>query len=286
MPLLSPDDHAHLAEHGFLRVPAIVSRERCRAVVDMLFEFLGFEPDQPEDWYRPPLSRGGMIEVYQHQALWDNRQNPDVHRVFAELYGTEALHVSFDRANFNPPVRAEHPEYAHPGMIHWDIDPATAHRAPFRLQGVLYLDDTPAERGGFRCAPGHHTVIERWAATGERVPGAPKPGGRTPADPSEVDIIPVIGGIGDLVVWDSRLLHGNGRNDSDRPRLAQYITMWPASTDPAVVAERVRCWRERTPPNADWALGDPRHWEETHGSTASLTPLGRRLLGADPWPAG
>ena len=277
-------DLDHLARHGWVRVPRVVPPENCRAVIDMLHECLGFDPNDPDDWYRPPLTRGGMMEVYQHQSLWDNRQHPAVHAVFAAIHGTERLHVSFDRANFNPPARADHPELDHPGMIHWDIDPATAHEAPFRVQGVLYLDETPAERGGFRCAPGHHKVIERWAATGERVPGAPRPGGRTPADPTEVDIVPIVGGTGDLVIWDTRLLHGNGRNVSDRPRLAQYITMWPESKDPDVLAERVRCWRDRTPPDADWALGDPRHWEERNAATATLTPLGRRLLGADPWP--
>ena len=40
-----------------------------------------------------------MVEIYQHQALWDNRQYPRVHQAFSEIWETEKLWVSFDRAS-------------------------------------------------------------------------------------------------------------------------------------------------------------------------------------------
>lgn len=283
MPIVTDADRQHLADHGYVRIKNVVPKENCDAVIDMLYDFLGFDRDNPDDWYRLPLTRGGMCEIYQHQALWNNRQHPRVHQVYTELLGTEKLWVTLDRANFNPPVRADHPEYDHPGMIHWDIDPREAHTAPFRVQGVLYLDHTPVERGGFCCVPGHHKLIERWAATGEKVPGAPTGDRRSPADKSEVEVVPIVGEAGDLVVWSTRLLHGNGRNVSDRPRFAQYIAMFPPPDNEALREERVTVWKERRPPNAAWAPGDPRHWEELHGTTAELTPLGRKLLGVDAW---
>jgi hypothetical protein len=283
-PILTDADRAFFAEQGYVRVKGIVPGENCASVIDMLYDFLGFNRNDPEGWYREPLRRGGMCEIYQHQALWNNRQHPRIHQVFSELLGTEKLLVSFDRANFNPPVHPAHPEYDHPGMIHWDIDPATAHTAPFGVQGVLYLDNTPVERGGFCCVPGHHRTITHWAATGESVPGAPSTGGRTPANKSEVEIVPITGEAGDLVIWDRRLLHGNGRNLSDRPRLAQYITMWETDRmNDEQLADRVMRWEKRLPPNADWAPGDPRRAEELYGTTATLTPLGERLLGKTRW---
>jgi hypothetical protein len=283
-PVFSDADRRFFDENGYVVARGLVEPERCQAVIDAVFDFLGFDPNDPDDWYRLPLTRGGMLEMYQHQALWDNRQHPRVHQAFAELLGTEKLWVSFDRANFNPPVRDDQPEYAHGGMIHWDIDPATAHSAPFGLQGVLYLADTPAKIGGFCCVPGHHKLIERWAATGAAIPGAPVPGRRSPADRDEVTVVPIVGAAGDLVIWNNRLLHGNGKNESDRPRMAQYIMMRPAAPDDVAMREdRIRRWRDRLPPDADWAPGDPRHWEERQGTTATLTPLGRKLLGLDGW---
>ena len=66
-----------------------------------------------ESWYRykpytredhcSPISQAGMVEMYQHQTLWDNRQYPRVHQAFSEILGTEKLWVSLDRANMKPP---------------------------------------------------------------------------------------------------------------------------------------------------------------------------------------
>ena len=284
MSVLTDDDRAFFTREGYVVLKGVVPDETCDAVVRMLYSSLGFAPDDPDGWYRAPLTRGGMLEIYQHQALWDVRQHPRVHQAFSELYGTKKLWVSLDRANFNPPARADHPEYDHQGMLHWDIDPATAHTVGLRVQGVVYLDDTPKERGGFCCVPGHHTLVTRWAESGDEVPGAPAPGKRGPADRSEVEVVPIVGEKGDLVIWDVRLLHGNGRNTSDRPRLAQYVTMWPEGRGgEAERLARIHAWENRLPPKADWAPGDPNRWEELHGATATFTPLGKRLLGLDPW---
>ena len=72
-------------------------------------------PKNPEDWYtHKPYTRGnqssmiaasGMVEIYQHQALWDNRQYPKVHQAFSEIWETEKLWVSLDRENMKPPSR-------------------------------------------------------------------------------------------------------------------------------------------------------------------------------------
>lgn len=277
-------DREFFDAHGYVVAKGVVPKPLCDAVIAAEYDFLGFDPANPAGWYQEPLKRGGMLELYQHQALWDTRKHPSVHAVFTELYGTERLWVSIDRVNFNPPVHPQFPEYDHPGMIHWDIDPMQAHTTPLRVQGVLYLSDTPVERGGFCCVPGHHKLITRWAESREAVPGAPDEGKRTPRDKSEITIVPIPAEAGDLVIWDTRLLHGNGRNLSDQPRLAQYITMWPERYEnEAERTDRVLRWQERLNPDAFWAPGDPRRWEQRHGTTAVLTELGKKLLGAEPW---
>lgn len=277
-------DRAFFDTNGYVVVKNVVPKALCDAVIAAEYDFLGFCPNNPEGWYQEPLRRGGMLELYQHQALWDTRQHPKVHAVFAEFYATEKLWVSIDRVNFNPPIHSEHPEYDHLGMIHWDIDPREAHTAPRRVQGVLYISDTPVERGGFCCVPGHHKLIERWAATREAIPGAPEEGKRSPKDKSEVEIVAIPAEAGDFVIWSTRLLHGNGRNLSDQPRLAQYITMYPERYDEEKEREnRVHRWQERLNPDAFWAPGDPRRWEHEHGKTAELTALGEKLLGLARW---
>lgn len=279
MRVLTEEDLRFFDENGYVVVRGAVPQENCQAVVDAIFDFLGMSPDDPQDWYREPLTPGGMVEMYQHPAMWANRQNPRVHAAFADLFGHEKLWVSFDRVNLKPPYSADHPDYNHLGFMHWDVDITTAAKPGFGVQGVLYLADTSVETGGFRCAPGHHKVAMAWAKEQERVQGE-KP------DMTDVPIVPITGQAGDLVIWNRLLYHGNGHNQTDKPRLAQYITMFPAPTGNNFLQqreERIYRWMNRLPPNARWALGDKRNWESQNGTTAALTPLGRRMLGLDSW---
>src|SRR5438105_11827383 len=197
-------------------------------------------PNDPEDWYRKPLAPGGMVEVYQHQSLWDNRQHPRVHQAFSEIFGSEKLWVSFDRANLKPPYNPKYPDYDHRGFIHWDIDTRKLHEIPFGVQGVLCLTETTSDMGGFHCVPGMHRNLDEWIKT--------QPKNRNPRvlDLDGRSVVPIPGKAGDLIIWNRLLPHGNGRNLSDRPRMAQYITMFPAAEDyEAYRARRVRMWRHR-----------------------------------------
>lgn len=277
MAILSPADHAFFAENGYVIIPNAVPPENLRAVIDAIWEFLGMDPNDPEDWYREPHRKSGMVELYQHQALWDNRQHPRVYQAFVEILGTPRLWVSMDRACMKPPRHPAHPDYDHKGFIHWDVDTSKL-PIPFGVQGVLALTDTAENQGGFQCVPGMHRGLEEWIRTQppDRNPRVPDLTGRT------VKAIPMKAG--DLCIWDRLLPHGNGHNVSDRPRLAQYITMFPArEEDEEARQRRIRLWRYRLCPGGPAFPGDPRRLEERYGKTAALTPLGRKLLGLDRW---
>ena len=93
--------------------------------------FLEMDRDDPDSWYPDPPRRGIMVEIYQHQALWNNRQYPRVHQAFSEIWETEKLWVSFDRASMNPPERSD---YKFPGpYLHWDM---SLDNMPVTLKGA------------------------------------------------------------------------------------------------------------------------------------------------------
>jgi len=285
MNVLSKADRAFWEENGYVIIPNAVPQENLDRMVEAIWWFLDMDPEDSETWYKhkpftrdnrcSPISAGGMVEMYQHQAIWDNRQHRKVYQAFAEIWGEEKLWVSLDRANMKPPAREDKPDWNNRGMIHWDL--ATSQQPiQFGVQGVLYLTDTAEDQGGFQCVPGFNNTFEEWVKT--------QPEDRNPHNPDlaglDVKVIP--GKAGDLLIWHRLLAHGNGHNTSDKPRLAQYITMSPARTDDEEARQaRVTSWQERRPmPN--WP-GDPRAWEQEKQQTAELTSLGKKLLGVDLW---
>ena len=282
MSIFSPDDLQFLQDNGYVILHDAVPAENLQAVIDVIFAFLEMNPNDPDDWYHPPHRTNGMVEIYQHQALWNNRQYPRIHQAFSEIFGTEKLWVSEDRACMKPPMHPDHPEYDHKGFTHWDIDTSKLPQ-PFRVQGVLALTDTTEDMGGFQCVPGFHKNLESWIAA--------QPADRNPhmpdlnALPAGMKVTPIPMKAGDLVIWDTRLAHGNGHNTSNKPRLAQYITMSPAEENKEDERQaRIDRWKNRMKPAFDRAFpGDLRKWEETNGVTAELTPLGRKMLGVDRW---
>lgn len=273
--MLTADQKTFFETNGYIKIPGVIPADRCRAVIAAAFEFLEMDPANPDDWYRPPLTPGGMIEMFQHPALWANRQDPALHAIFTDLWGTEKLWVSIDRANFKVPVRTDKPGWDNAGFLHVDAD--INQPIAWGLQGVLYLADTDDRQGGFKCLPGWHKKSEEWVRIAKLPPE------EFTREVAQLPVQPIPGKAGDFVIWHRALPHGNGKNLSDRPRFAQFITMWKANGNETAREDRIMRWRQRLPPDAPWVTGDPRQWEPKKGKTAELTPLGRKLLGVDSW---
>lgn len=265
---------------GYIVLREAVPASFCENVVDALWEFLGMDRDNPESWYSlPPWhARTGMVELYHHQSLWDTRQHPRVHEAFSQVFGTPQLWLRVvDRVNMNPPVQEKH---AYDGFIHWDFEPETW-PIPLRVQGVLCLASTTAEQGGFQCVPGSHLKVDEILAR------QPADANTRQPDLGDLPVVPVPGDTGDLIIWHTALLHGNGPNFTDKPRLAQYIAMREADVEePEHAQELERTWRNRLP------MGyrdrgpfppDPRKRDEDQPQPARLTQLGRRLIGLEDW---
>jgi hypothetical protein len=168
---------------------------------------------------------------------------------------------------------------------------------PCGPQGVLYLNDRDEEGGGFRCVPGFHRRFNDWLATlpRDRSLEQADAGNWIATHPdlqgllAEARTIPAKAG--SIVIWHRLLPHSNGRNLSDSPRFAQYITMSAVPTDPDEFAEqskaRVDMWQKRGDGWRAPLSEDPRQarWQQWEMSSppAQLTSLGRRLIGAVPW---
>jgi len=282
--ILSIEDWNFWLYNGFVVIKNAISREQAKKTADFLWEFEEKDPNNKESWYTAPraemqmkeLQGTGMVEVYNHQLLWENRQIDRVYNAFVDIWGTEKLWATIDRANLNFPIQ---PGFEHKGFIHWDYDPETK---PQNVQGVLALaDQTNLEMGGFQCIPWLYRNYDSWKQS--------QPDDRNRFQPDtkglEEHFVKVPLEAGDLLIFNSLEPHGIRPNNSkDKVRIAQYISMMPAEEENSALKEwRINSWKNRIAPEGHAFPGDPRKWEQTKYSTAKLSALGEKLLGLKPW---
>lgn len=282
--VLSEEDWKFWIENGYIVIKGAVPREQAEATAAFLWEFDEKDPNDPSTWYQAPraemqmkeLAGTGMVEVYNNQHLWNNRQMQRVYDAFVDIWGTEKLWVTIDRANLNFPIR---PGFEYKGFIHWDYDPETR---PQNVQGVLALaDQTDENMGGFQCIPWLYRNYDTWKLS------QPEDRDHFKPDVSDLQdkIVKVPLEAGDLLIFNSTEPHGIRPNRSEnKVRIAQYISMMPAEEDNEALCEwRVNSWRDRVAPEGYAFPGDPRNWEQTKYETAKLTELGEKLLGLKKW---
>lgn len=215
-PVLSAEDLAFWQENGYVVLRNAVSIEDCREAESAIWDFLGMDSQNPESWYNG--THMFWVPLFQHPVLNKNRAAPRIRKAFEQLWGTDDLWATVDRSSLNRPERGGI-DMSGPSRLHWDVSIALP--IPFGIQGLLYLSDTSAEQGAFRCVPGFHHRIAQWL--GELAPEQ---------NPREQDLeslgpVPVTGSAGDFVLWHHALPHGSGRNLANYPRVVQYIKLFP-----------------------------------------------------------
>jgi ectoine hydroxylase-related dioxygenase (phytanoyl-CoA dioxygenase family) len=211
---LNGEDLTFWKENGYVVVQDAVSQEQCQAGAQAIYDFLRIDPDQAGTWYGHSI----WVPVLHHPAFWANRESPRIRRAFAQLWGRQDLWITVDQGGLNPPER---PGWRFSGQgLHFDVSLELP--IPFGVQGILYLTDTAANQGAFRCVPGFHRRIDTWLNS--------LPLG---ADPRKEDLekfgaVPIAGRAGDLIIWHHALPHANSPNRATHPRVVQYIRMMPS----------------------------------------------------------
>ena len=282
--VLTIDQWNFWIENGYIVIKNAVSREQAMKTAEFIWEFDDKDPYDPSTWYiearakmeMKELAGTGMVEVYNNQFLWNNRQTQRVYDSFVDIWGTEKLWTTIDRANLNFPIR---PGFEYKGFIHWDYDPDTK---PQNVQGVLALaDQTDHEMGGFQCIPWLYKNYDTWRLS------QPKERNKFQPDISGLEdkIVKVSLEAGDLLIFNSTQPHGIRPNNSkDKVRIAQYISMMPAQEDDTdLVNWRINSWKNRIAPEGYAFPGDPRNWEQEKYGTAELSKLGEKILGLEKW---
>ena len=281
--VLSVNDWKFWIENGYIVIKNAVAKDKAKKTASFLWEFEEKDSEDTSTWYSPPraemkmkeLAGTGMVELYNHQFLWENRQERKIYESFVDIWGTEKLWVTIDRANLNFPIRKN---FEYKSFIHWDYDPDTK---PQNVQGVLALEDqTDLSMGGFQCIPWLYKNYNLWKKS------QPKNRDRFKPDVSGLEdkIVKVPLEAGDLLIFNSTLPHGIRPNYSNKVRIAQYISMMPAEEENLDLKNwRINSWKNRVAPEGHAFPGDPRKWEQIKYETAKLNHLGEKLLGLKSW---
>ena len=282
--VLTMDQWNFWIENGYVVIKNAISKQQAAKTASFLWEFEEKHPNDKSTWYTNPraemqmkeLAGTGMVEVYNNSHLWSNRQEKRVYDSFVDIWGTDKLWVTIDRANLNFPIR---PGFEYKGFIHWDYDPATK---PQNVQGVIALaDQTDQNMGGFQCIPWLFKNFDKWKLT--------QPKNRDYFKPDisglEDKIVRVPLEAGDLLIFHSAQPHGIRPNlTDDKVRIAQYISMMPAEEENDELKKwRISSWKDRIAPKGYAFPGDPRNWEQKRYKTAKLSSLGEKLLGLKKW---
>ncbi len=137
-----------------------------------------------------------------------------------------------------------------------------------KLQGILALVDCREEDGGFHAVPGFQHFIQTWTKQNEQLcldsnrSGDPTTVQIPEDDPIRKHIQRMPIRKGSLLVWDSRLPHGNFPNNSSGMRIVQYLHMAPV---------------------ADEAIRPYPLTKDDLPSNFQLTDLGEKLYGFKAW---
>jgi len=213
--VLSEEDWRFWMHNGYIVIKNAIPKDQAKATADFIWEFDEKDPNDPSTWYAKPraemqmkeLAGTGMVEAYNHQTLWNNRQMQKVYDAFVDVWGTEKLWVTIDRVNLNFPQR---PGEEKEGFIHWDYDPETR---PQNVQGVIALADQMDESmGGFQCIPWLYRNYDTWKLTQPEDRHRFQPN----LDSLQDKLVKVLMEAGDLLIFNSTEPHGIRPNRSGK----------------------------------------------------------------------
>eukprot|EP01108_Squamamoeba_japonica_P005264 TRINITY_DN4133_c0_g1_i1.p1 TRINITY_DN4133_c0_g1~~TRINITY_DN4133_c0_g1_i1.p1 ORF type:complete len:333 (+),score=83.56 TRINITY_DN4133_c0_g1_i1:1166-2164(+) len=198
------------------------------------------------------------------------RQNKAIVDIYGRLLGRRDLYAKLDRFGLMRPSKDRPHFRTEIGFVHWDQSP-TIEPNFSRIQGVLTLSEHTATSGGFHCVPG---FVKHFGAYAVKHPQKYDAGDLIATEGEclrERHLTRILAPRGSLIIWDSRLPHGNWPNQgSDEWRKVLYMTFFPRPDD--VHLRAVRKQEMELIPSLQPMV-------------AQLDDIGRRLFAIDDYPA-
>ncbi|WVW84368.1 hypothetical protein I302_106402 [Kwoniella bestiolae CBS 10118] len=240
----SPQWQRDLHDKGWALVKAAVPKERALRYAEEGEKWLegfnmGYKRDDPTTYKSTNIPKhryGGLFDHFSFahsQFVWDCKSEPGVREIFARIWGTDELTVSFDGGTIAIPT----PDEADHGKEPWPHSDQSAYR-PWAhcIQGLLNLLPNGPRDGGLAVLSGSAPLFAQYFKE-----HSPPEGGWIKRDLFnwteetlqwfyargckwvKPEMAP-----GDFVLWDSRAVHYGAHPELDNKRMAVYTCYKPA----------------------------------------------------------
>ncbi|CAF1266991.1 unnamed protein product [Rotaria sp. Silwood1] len=244
------DGFTYLNENGYVVISDVLNQDEINENKQLLWKFIenaskgAIKRDDPDTWSNqwPSFSSHGLIATFgigQSDFLWSVRSHPQVKNVFARLWNTRQLLVSFDGCGVFRDWRYNPMWKTSGGWEHVDQNPK---KKPDRccIQGIVSLTDQNERSGGLIVYPHTHLRFTELCDITENSNDFVK----VPSNHSIMNHGQTLGKLvhcraGDLILWDSRLIHCNSPATAieercpNEPvgllRIAAYVSMSPTT---------------------------------------------------------
>jgi ectoine hydroxylase-related dioxygenase (phytanoyl-CoA dioxygenase family) len=238
---------SYLKSHGYVVIKQVASLEQVSKCIGKFWDhferkYPGVYRNDPNTWEQWPISSHGIItdgSIIHCEAAWTIRTLAKVRNIFATIWETNDLLVSFDSSIIWLPRYPHHTEGLHLDQNPFDntIFKLSDDISQSIVQSMVPLYDVTEQSGGLEVVPESHLPsfqnhiklhFPRFQRRSNNFCALGEEGSKLYGE----NAILIEAQAGDLILWDSRLLHGgkvgNQEIDCDHlVRLSQTVCMTP-----------------------------------------------------------
>ncbi len=272
--VLSDEEIAHFQEQGYVLVKGVLSREEAQRYRHLILDMVPRDLTIPPHWHAnagriKPMREDGK-QSFETPELLSLLSNERLYSAAVQLLGDHRLRA-FD-ASLGITMRNDSGKGAGASILsqtpHLDCTVPADTAFLFTLEevqvgGCYYFTDVAPTGGGIHVMPGGH----RWVEETVRAHGGGLSGRQLYNNWKRLEgleTVEVTGEAGDFALLHHLMPHAASHNRLPTARVAQFTRFTRADH-----------------PHSPQQPAEPGRWSPEQ--LGAMTPLGRRLLGVDPW---
>ncbi len=267
--VLSDAEITQFWEQGYVLVRGVLSKEEAAHYRDVILDMIPRDLNMPDHWHvsdgriKPMATPGD--HTFDTPALLPLWANEKLYHVAAQLLESPKLRV-FDGSLGITLRNDQHRDTPRSQGLHIDASvPKTIDNFLFTLEevqvgGCFYFTDVLPDGGGIHIVPGGHRIVEEESRAHPEGRHLHENWGRI----NHLESVEVTGEAGDFALLHHLMPHGASHNRRPTARVAQFLR-----------------WVREDHPHGSGKKPGPGRFNERQLEAAG--PLGRKLLGVDPW---